>query len=307
MKKVCIALSLMMFLILSCNKDDKDDDDKTPPQTVSALSATSMNGAVEISWVNPTDEDFLSTKIQYGDVVVEIDKLKNELLVEGLVNGTKYTFNISTLDNDGNISESVAIQSTPDKYVTKVEGAAISSGTFNSIKSTFPVSVVINNYDYKRTMEAGSTQYIWEGAWSIENDTITKFDNNYHTVDFRGDKHVANIIERTNIALLYEYADSTIYVENVFEKTSGDENLLPGTYSYYIKSVSNDVPSYSDDTYYYATITDDGIISYSDSDNNDESSSWNNTDLLNGRFIFVTYKSKTYLIIRDRTLRYLKN
>ncbi|MCF6366967.1 MAG: hypothetical protein L3J35_12300 [Bacteroidales bacterium] len=39
----------------------------------------------------------------------------------------------------------------------------------------------------------------------------------------------------------------------------------------------------------------------------DESDTWNNSDLLNGKYLFISYKSVNYLIIRGRTDRYKKN
>lgn len=304
MKKFRALLVVLALITWSCEKENEVD--KTPPAVASGIAVSTMNSSVKITWTNPGDEDFAKIKIVYGNNTIEATKEETEKIITDLENGSEYTFSFITVDKLGNESEPVIIKAKPDKYVTKTNAIPVTSGTYSRIKPIFPVTITINNSQYKRIMEAGGTQFIWEGTWGIENDTTCKFNYIYHTIDIRGDKHVATMDEKNNIAISYVHADSTIYSETVFEKKEGSSDFLPGKYSYYLKTVSSDAPSYNKSTYNYVTISEDGKVTYSDSNGGTESSTWSNSDLLNGRFIFVKGNSKTYLIIRDRTVRYYK-
>jgi hypothetical protein len=298
-----LAILIGTAVLFAACQEDKIDT--TPPGNVSGLAATPKNQSVLISWTNPVDDDFASTKIVFEGETIEIGKEDESRLFEGLENGIEYTFEVSTVDLTGNSSEPVILKSTPDKYVTKVEGRNIEPGTYESVGGSFPVTIVINADDYKRTLTAGGADYIWEGFWAKENDTSYLFHYEYYTDDYRGITHVANITERKNAAFCYDYSDTTFYTQMVYEKIEGNEDFISGEYRLYSRAVSDD-PAYSDTTCYYASFTEAGIVTYSDSDNNIEIASWKNEDLLDGKFIFVLLNSKTYLIDRSRWIRYMK-
>ena len=301
-----LSLFLLGIILVatSCSKDD--DIDTIPPEKVTGITAEALNSAVLLKWINPTDEDFLLTKITYGETIVEVSAEKNEKRIENLINGTEYTFELYSVDREGNISEPITVAATPDKYVTIVQGNDIVNGTFDRLNSSFPIEIVFNNSSCVQTMEAGGTKYIWEGTWSFENDTTYKFDCEYYTDDFQGVTHVANIVKRRTPTFNYDYSDSTFYVEKAYLKIDGDEGLLQGTYKSYMKDISDDAPSYSDTTFFYANVSQDGNIEYSDSDGNTDSGDWDNQDLLDGNFLFVTYKDESYLVIREKSILYNK-
>ncbi|MCP4181691.1 MAG: DUF4959 domain-containing protein [bacterium] len=297
-------LLVFLFGVTSCNKDK--DLDTIPPLAATEITVEALNSAVLLTWTNPSDEDFVLTKITYGEITIEVSKGENKRKIEDLTNGTEYTFDISTVDNAGNVSEPVSVKSTPDKYVSVVQGNDIEDGTFDRLNTTLPIEVTFSNSNCTQTMDAGGTEYIWEGTWSFESDTTYKFDCEYYTIDYRGKVHVADIIKRKTSAFCYEYSDTIFFVEKVFRKIDGEEGFLQGSYRSYMIDNSTDMLSYSDTTFFYANIIEDGNIVYSDSDGNSSTVTWNNQDLLNGDFLFVTYKDETYLITREESYLYNK-
>lgn len=302
-KYLSYILLVLIFFATSCSNDDIDT---TPPQQTSEITAEPLNSAVLLTWVNPSDEDFALTKITYGETSIEVIAGESEKTIENLTNGTEYTFELSTVDNEGNISEPVSIKATPNKYVTVIQGNDIEDGTFIRDLGPYSVTTVFSNTNCTQRTEAGGTEFIWEGTWSFENDTTYKFDCEYYTDDFRGITHVANIIKRKSPGFCYSYSDTTFFVEMAYRKVDGSKSFLQGSYRYYKRDNSTDVSSYSDTTIYYVEISEDGTINYSDSDGNSSSSIWDNQDLLNGEYLFATYKNETYLIIREESILYNK-
>lgn len=311
MKKISFfILSLMTISMFSCDEDNSTDEtldiiDTTAPELVTELTATPLNTAVKLNWVIPTDDDFALTRIQFGENIIDVDETVNELLVEGLENNTEYTFSVSTIDDSENSSDAIEISATPDKYVTTIEGQDISSGSFKTIDATFPVTIEIDGSEYTRSFTAGTNQFFWEGTWRIENDTTYQFDYEYYSIISGQTNHVADLIDTKNMALTYDYSDSTFYIENIFEKIDGPDGFLQGNYKRYIKTVSSDDTSYNDTTYYYVEILEDGTITYEDSEETTETS-WGNEDLINDNFLFISYNDKTYLVDRNRNTLYYK-
>ena len=303
-----VLLALLTIMAFSCKQENIEPTDETAPGQASEVTATALNTAVKIAWTEPTDEDFKSVKIKFNGDSVEINKGTNEKTIESLSNGTEYVFKIYTTDNSGNSSEPVEVSATPDKYVTKIEGNDISSGSYELLNTQFPTTITLNNNEYLKEMVTGSGYtFISDGTWAYENDTTYVFDVEYKSKDPYGNQnHIANLNEKHNGAFTYTFSDSTFYVEDVYMKTEGSDDFLQGNYKYFIKTVSDDAPAYNDTIYFYLSIKEDGNMTYS-SRYGDETDTWENSDLLAGKYIFVSYKSIKYLIVRGRTERYKKN
>lgn len=309
MKKLSATLLAVITVItFSCKQDNIEPIDETAPGQVSELTATPLNTAVKITWTEPTDEDFKSVKIKFAGDSVEVSKGTGEIEIKDLTNGTEYLFSIYTTDTNGNTSEPVEIKAIPDKYVIKIEGEDISSGTYELVNAISPTTIIINNNQYLKEMVTGSGYtFIWDGTWAYENDTSYVFDTEYKSKDPYGNvSHIANLTTRYNGAFNYTFNDSTFYIERAYMKTEGSNDFLAGKYKYTVKTLSDDVPSYNDTVYYNLTINEDGNMTYTGT-YDDESDTWNNSDLLGGKYIFVTYKTVNYLIVRSRTERYKKN
>jgi hypothetical protein len=294
------------ILFVCCQKVETNS---IPPGPVSDLTAIPKNQAVWISWTNPVDVDFVKTKIVFDGNIIEIQKSENSALITELDNGKEYTFEISTADLSGNYSAVMTIKSTPDKYVTKLTGKETVDGTYLAVNSSFPRSIVIKGNQYKRTLQGGATKYIWEGTWQKENDTTYTFDYEYYTDDFRGIVHVADMLDKYNSAFCFDYADTTFYMEQAYEKIEGSMEFFPGLYKSYRKNFSEDEPSYSDTTYQYVSVTTEGLISFhtvSADYTSNETANWTNQDLLDGNYLFVTINCRTYLIDRKKIFRFAK-
>jgi hypothetical protein len=294
--------------MFSCKKDNVEPTDETAPGQISDISVTPLNTEVKMNWTNPSDQDFKSVILKVAGDSVEIDKTFTGITVGNLTNGTEYIFTIYTTDESGNSSEPVEVKATPDKYVTKLIADDISSGTYELLNTQNPTTITINNNQYLKEMATGSGYtFFWDGIWAIENDTTYLLDVEYKSTDPYGTQnHIANLEERHSGAFNYSLNDSTFYIEDVYMKTEGSDDFLQGDYKYYIKTVSDDAPSYNDTVYFYLNVNENGNMTYS-SIYGSETDTWENIDLLNGKYIFINYNSITYLIVRGKTKRYYKN
>ncbi len=299
--RTLIVLAGLALLVAACEKDNDETKvvpDTTAPQVVSALKATAQNQKVLLEWGNPSDADFCKTVIVGNGKTIEVTKERTSAAVDGLTNGMEYSFEVYTIDNSGNKSSSVFATAKPDGYVTVLEGREFESGVYCQKGDPFSVEIKIDGSSYLRTLtNKQNEQFIWKGTVSKSNDTTYTFTYEYYTVSRMGTRHVANIENKINAMLCYSIADSSFYAEQVYEKIEGDARFIAGKYRSYAKSVSVDVPSYSDTTYTYLEFKADGSFSCVDS-NYSDSDSWTNNDLIANNYLFVKLNGKTYLIDR---------
>ena len=96
-----------------------DSQDKTPPATVTELSAQEGNGKIILSWENPADTDFygvwISEKSNSGTLAspVFIKSPANMFVVSDLQNGMEYEFSVMALDESLNEGVASKINATP--------------------------------------------------------------------------------------------------------------------------------------------------------------------------------------------------
>ncbi|WP_299252141.1 polysaccharide lyase family 7 protein [uncultured Aquimarina sp.] len=104
--------------------EDDDSGDTTPPAPVSGLSAVAGNSSVALNWNNPGDADFNNVRITYagGNTTTSGENRT----INGLTNGTSYTFTVVTIDNTGNISDARTITATPQGPPPPPGGSAAS-------------------------------------------------------------------------------------------------------------------------------------------------------------------------------------
>lgn len=88
-------------------------DDLTPPGEVSNLSINEGYNSLDLSWSNPSDDDFSGVNIYQGDVLIK-EKLKDNqsYKISDLEENTNYQFKITTVDIFGNESEGQTIEGT---------------------------------------------------------------------------------------------------------------------------------------------------------------------------------------------------
>jgi hypothetical protein len=132
------ALWCLLALVLAGCPTESDSGggpagDTDPPAAVSGLTGTAGNGWVNIEWIDPYDLDLDHIGITWtpgGDTPQTVTSGVQAAAVEGLTNGTEYTFTVQAVDRAGNGSAARTLSLSPDANiqhpdeVTKLEGAA---------------------------------------------------------------------------------------------------------------------------------------------------------------------------------------
>jgi hypothetical protein len=97
---------------------DSAEEDTKPPAEVTDLSAIAGDSESELSWNNPSDNDFDHCEIWYGiegkadtEFTGTVDATATT--ITGLTNNTKYSFTVKTVDTTGNISSGTTVTATP--------------------------------------------------------------------------------------------------------------------------------------------------------------------------------------------------
>jgi hypothetical protein len=90
----------------------------TPPAPVSGLTATPGDTQVTLTWTNPTDTDRAFIQITWTSSgttpqTADYDKETESEIIDGLTNGTEYTFTVKAKDNAGNLSDEVTTTAKP--------------------------------------------------------------------------------------------------------------------------------------------------------------------------------------------------
>ena len=129
-----ISAMLMALAAFGCKTDtetkieyvDKKADE-TAPANVTELTATPKDSRILLTWKDAEDSDIYGYEVSYSGtkpinrvVLPALDTTsmmvppKSEgTYVNGLTNGTKYTFTVKTVDTSGNKSEGVTVTGTP--------------------------------------------------------------------------------------------------------------------------------------------------------------------------------------------------
>ena len=122
----CILAALVLFGCKQTMNNPQSSQDVTPPAEVTELKAVAGNGKVSLSWKNPGDADLSQVEISAEPaegtlkkpVYLAAKKGENgSFMVEGLANGTGYTFTVRTIDKALNKSKGIKTE----KAVTPVD------------------------------------------------------------------------------------------------------------------------------------------------------------------------------------------
>ena len=116
-KRAAVLMVLAAVVIASsCNQNMRPVQDTTAPAEVTELKAVAGNGKVSLSWKNPGDADLSQVEISAEPaegtlkkpVYLAAKKGENgSFMVEGLANGTGYTFTVRTIDKALNKSKGI--------------------------------------------------------------------------------------------------------------------------------------------------------------------------------------------------------
>jgi len=90
-------------------------EDTFAPANVSSLIAEAGDQSVVLNWTEPIDEDLAGYTLTYspGGSPITIGAGTTTFTIEGLNNGTEYTFTLVSLDESGNESSGVSVNATP--------------------------------------------------------------------------------------------------------------------------------------------------------------------------------------------------
>ncbi|MEN8156434.1 MAG: fibronectin type III domain-containing protein [Bacteroidota bacterium] len=110
------AIFLSLFLLVAC--DDKDELGSTAPGPVTELTAITSAGSVDLSWIEPGDEDLARIEISYTpdpeQMIYSQTAGLNGMTLSGLTNGTEYEFSVLAVDEDGNKSDTAKVIAFPN-------------------------------------------------------------------------------------------------------------------------------------------------------------------------------------------------
>ncbi len=182
---VFICLIVSALAVSSCKKDDNDS---TPPDAITDLSAVPGVGEVTLSWTNPenTDLDQIEISVTPGGYVPEtVTSETEEITITNLSNGTEYTFSLKAIDEAGNKSDSVSVTGTPNTRfrVEDPELATANSQDFSLTETReVIVEVTFNRAVDTSTVVPGETIYILYGT-TVVSGTVT-YSNEYKTISF---------------------------------------------------------------------------------------------------------------------------
>jgi hypothetical protein len=108
---------LILFLLVSACRKERINVDTTPPPPVTDLTALPQDGSVVLSWTEPDSDDLATIEITYTpgtSMVYSQAAGLDGATISGLTNGTEYTFSVKTVDKEGNKSNAVIIDDTPN-------------------------------------------------------------------------------------------------------------------------------------------------------------------------------------------------
>lgn len=145
-RQLLIAINLL-FIFISCKNEiiEVEKIDSTSPQQIYNVSAIGSNNTILLSWTNPNDNDFYGTRITFSPnaksvtqpIIIEGEAEKtSQAFINGLENGTDYTFTLIALDKSQNRSEQVTLKATPISNADIIAPSEVSSLTSMSGNST---------------------------------------------------------------------------------------------------------------------------------------------------------------------------
>jgi uncharacterized protein len=114
-----LPLSLSLLLFTACGKN-QDTPDTVAPSEITNLYGVPGDGQITLNWIDPIDADFKEVEITSSSNSVAQKAVKGEqtIIVNGLTNGTSYTFTLKTVDESGNKSNGItSIPYAPDVIV----------------------------------------------------------------------------------------------------------------------------------------------------------------------------------------------
>ncbi|MCG8697555.1 MAG: fibronectin type III domain-containing protein [Bacteroidales bacterium] len=291
-------ITLFLFLFLSC---EDENSDTTPPNTIQDLVVIAKNEQVLLQWKNPEDDDLHKIILAFNDTLIEIDPMHESITIKGLTNDTEYTFELYTVDKNGNQSIATTVKATPVHFVTTVNGKEFESGTYEKFGIN-PSKIIIDGINYDKSWGNDGNSGSMKGTLEKVNDTtyVCKIDYVFN------DEHMAYVEQKRNSVLCFELDDTTYFKENAYEKIEGENDKIVGKYQSTFMAYSTDNDNYNDTSYSYLEFKDNKDVEYSSSSGYSKSYKWSSDELNNNNYIFVKLNNRTYLIEKREGLLHIK-
>lgn len=89
------------------------EEDYIVPNEVTALKAQAGNGSITLKWTNPEKLDKIKIYDGNGASIATLNSNVSEYLIDGLTNGTEYTYTVKTVNKLGMESTGVTVKGIP--------------------------------------------------------------------------------------------------------------------------------------------------------------------------------------------------
>ena len=111
--------------------------DFRPPADVTGHAGVALDRAAELTWSNPSDDDFSHVRVSWGNGQESFaDDGEERTVIEGLSNGSEYLFKLHAVDRAGNESPGVEVSVTPVAATTYTLSVAWDSFAENAVMSS---------------------------------------------------------------------------------------------------------------------------------------------------------------------------
>jgi chitodextrinase len=238
--------------------DEEIVNDTTPPLPATGFAAIAGDRQAALTWIDPADADFHHVEITFTPAVegigqpISVAKGTQNRIIEGLANGTPYTFTITALDTSDNRSEVATASATPEDTTppANVAGLAAEAGdgqailtwtnpadadfdhveiTFIPVVGTQPITVAKGTQTQTITGLANGTRYtftvITVDASANKSDGSTA--SATPVVPPSTDKKAAELIAEGSALLVAQSFDGAVdYYEGAYTAESDDPGAI---------------------------------------------------------------------------------
>ncbi len=149
------------FLISNTYTSEKDYSADVPSAVTSLTATASSASEINLSWTNPSDEDFSYVEITYG--TESVTSTGNSAVISGLVANTTYEFSVVVYDVYGNASTATTASATTPEGTNYPTNATVATGYTGQIivtwtdatsSSDFTYTVSVTSSESTETIEA---------------------------------------------------------------------------------------------------------------------------------------------------------
>ncbi len=281
MKFKLFLFIILLFPIVSCTKDKKEVEIKSPE--VSNLHVVSRKeNLVKLAWTNPPENEFKSIRVTCPDFssAIELTKENNSVLITTPLNNVNYTITVKIIDNNQNesVGKMIVVKAANKQkkgsqwYISMTETNYINYYEYDSIgrlKYTryeeYKHGILNNTYTYEYIYES-----LPDGGWKITcyqinyyfiSCFIKYYDNNGNVIRSLQLSESGEVLdEKTylydeNNRLKSENAEYNNFNDIISKKynTSGHEVMTK--YEYYPNRLLNNTKMYDDGVYINVSTT----------------------------------------------------